>query len=165
MKQNVSKKKGVTLAEICVVLAIISICSVMVVSFSLMVNRRSAAAQARLAAMEDMTSLEIVVESWVERLTVAGATFTGEPEMLSATLQGVSYTCTFDGERLVGTLPDGTELTYLPETVTAISFTAAQKSADSIFFCTVTYEINGEASPYTFCVNPYVGETVGTEGV
>lgn len=165
MKQNTGKKKGVTLAEICVVLAIISICSVMVVSFSLMVSRRSAAAQARLAVMEDVASLEVVVENWVERLTVAGAAFTAEPGLLSATLDGVSYTCTFDGERLIGTLPDGTALSYLPEAVTAISFNAAQKSADGIFFCTVTYEINGEAFPYTFCVNPYVGETVGTEGV
>ncbi len=165
MKQPSKRKSGVTLAELCVVLAVISVCAVMVVSFSLVVSRRSAAAEARLALMEDVTSLEVVVENWVDRLALVNATFTANGSQLVATVDGVDYTCTFDGERLVGTLPDGTAMTYLPTAVTALSFSAAQKPTDRMFFCTVTYvfpyESEGDRAPYTFCVNPHVGDVVG----
>ena len=162
MKQKF--KKGVTLAEICVVLAVISIVSTMVISFSLMVNKRVAAAKVKLDIISELSVSESLVESWVDKLTLAGAEFSTDGSSLSASIDETVYTCRFDGESFTGLLPDGDDISFTTETVKNITFDISKKENDIIFFCSITYSFpygNSEKEEtVTFCVNPYIGDTL-----
>ena len=61
-----NKKKGITLTEICVALAVLSIISLVVVSFAAMVTGRSATGTDKLKFMQDIELLEAVVDDWFE---------------------------------------------------------------------------------------------------
>ena len=58
-------RKGVTLAEMCIVLAVVAIVSLSVASFATMAGGRGTAAATKLDAMGDLEIVEAVVESWI----------------------------------------------------------------------------------------------------
>ena len=68
MRRLMHRKNGATLAELCVVLAVITIISVVVVSFSVMVNERIGISTDKLKAMEDITIVEHFIEGWVNTM-------------------------------------------------------------------------------------------------
>ena len=72
--ENMPKRirKGSTLTEICVVLAVVSIVSTVVLSFCMMANRRSVASANRLRIMEERKMIETIVETWCESMAAAG---------------------------------------------------------------------------------------------
>jgi Tfp pilus assembly protein FimT len=63
MKRN--KRKGATLAEMCIVMAVVAIVSLSVTSFATMASGRGTAAATKLDAMGDLEIVEAVVESWI----------------------------------------------------------------------------------------------------
>ena len=58
-------RKGVTLAEMCIVLAVVAIVSLSVASFATMAGGRGTAAATKLDAMGDLEIVEAIVESWI----------------------------------------------------------------------------------------------------
>ena len=62
-------RKGITLAEMCIVLAVVAIVSLSVASFATMAGGRGTAAATKLDAMGDLEIVEAIVESWIAEAT------------------------------------------------------------------------------------------------
>ncbi|MBR4016731.1 MAG: hypothetical protein IKK11_02840 [Oscillospiraceae bacterium] len=156
-----SKQRGVSIAEICVVLAVISIAALMVTSFSLMVNTRSTTAAIRANVLDDAYIAESILDSWFSSALSGGATVSAENGVLSAKKDGITYQVTIQEEMLTAPLPAGQELEMEMSVVTAITVEQKQNAADTIWFCTLHYpdpQDNHTDLTYTFCVNPRIGE-------
>ncbi len=161
---NTRRKKGMSLAEICVVLAVISITALMVSSFTVMVGARSAVSAAKLKVMEDTALAESLLDGWIYRMTGENAVVITQNDELKAVMPGnVMYIVKLEDGMLTAPLPEGKQLAVELSTVNAISVEELRSGGDAIFFCTVTYPDprgGDEDQTYTFCINPRVGETV-----
>lgn len=156
-------KKGTSLAEICIVLAVISIISVTVTSFTVMAGARSTAAATRLNVIEDLEMAETVLEGWVDNMTGQGATFATEDGQLKAVKDTVDYAVTLQDGLLTAPVPTGAPYRIALKTVTAITVEAKFNGPDAIFFCTLTYTDprgGNEPQTYTFCINSRINETI-----
>lgn len=178
-----NKRKGTTLTEMVVILAVLAIISTVVVSFSLAVSRRVRVSSAKLEAMQDVEVIEALTESWIDALRAKGAEFqcptissddekrSGNPDhtKLQATVGNTTYELNYDSATKIfkGTLPDGKSISYTSEVITAIKFSTepnkVNPGASGLFICTVEYTVPLAGSDtdnefeYTFCVNPRVG--------
>jgi Tfp pilus assembly protein FimT len=165
-KMPFHEKKGATLAELCVVLAVIGIISAMVVSFSIMVSARVTVNRSKLKAEQDLVQVEAITEAWITRQTDNYATITVSEGYLTATQGETADTLSFQENKLSGTLPDGGEIRCNTETIRSVSFQIQEKAdgSDSLYFCTITYEIaqtgrTSQTLTHVFCVNPRVGDS------
>lgn len=134
-------KKGVTVAEVCVVLAVLAIISTLVLSFTLLVNRRVEVGKAKTAFMDDVALTKALIEPYFENN------------------QETAFDNIFDPKTKILTV-DGK--TARLSQVTNVVCYKEQKGDDDLLFVTLSYQLPYEAEKtYTFCVNPYVGEMVG----
>ena len=147
MKPKYRSRRGVTLLELCIVMALVAILSSMVATFTVMTNRRSRAAEERLSAMQEIAMVEAAVDAWFDRHGTASCQITAS---------GNALACDCDGEAAF-TL---TSVAFHPEHVTGVEFS----QSDEVYFCRVTYAVTSTEETITFCVNPRVGETVGATG-
>lgn len=158
-------RRGVTMAELVVVLALVSVISVMVFSFIMLIQHRSRANAANDAVRQDREMIEAGVEAWVKKSVEDGATFTYSEGSVYATYNGVQKSLSFNGtdKKLRGFYhPASDMLEIRAQTVTKITFYLMKSSGKNLLFCTVTSEIEdfgGEAT-YTFCV-PFEVESGG----
>ena len=159
-------KKGISIAEICIVLAVISIAALMVTSFTVMVGTRSSVSTARLEVMEDLEVAEAVLEGWVDRMTGQNAVFAvDENGQLKAVKDTVDYAVALEDGLLTAPVPDGAPYMIALKTVTAITAEVKFNGQDAIVFCTLTYtDPRGSDEPqtYTFCINSRINETIST---
>lgn len=141
------EKRGFTVAELCIVLAVISIVSTVVISFTAMVTQRSKISRAQLSALQDIELIETLVEAHIESVS-------------NTSDNQVTVFWNIDDKKLtVG------NNTYTFESVEKITDNHQQSdSGDVLYVYTIEYHIPYEKKntthTYTFCVNPYVGETV-----
>ena len=140
-------RRGMTLAELSIVLAVIAIVSTLVVTFVVLVNERSNASTARLDALNEVALAESMIESHLESgESVSDDDFNLETKVL--TLGSVTHTFT----------------KIINIEITKKHAVENDANSDTLFICTVTYNIfdNGAAEPetYTFVVDPHVGEAV-----
>jgi len=146
MRKRMKNRRGFTITELAVVLAVLAIISTMVITFNSLVSNRRAASQARLDALNDIKIAEAVIEDHIEK---NGITFddNGNPN-------DISYA---DHILKVG------ERTVSLERVTEVNISSRGGDADKIYYCTLRYTIPGQDALqiYTFCVYPYVGKAVG----
>ncbi len=166
MVKRFKDRRGATLAEIMVAVALVSVMIVMAVSFAQLMTQRTQANAANDAVLQDRQKTESVLESWVDILVSQGAVFFVDEEdsgLLIATAGEEKYTLRFTSEHVIAALPDNGEISLYTETVTEIEFDLMTNGNDFLLFCTVTSENDyvGEELSCTFCVNPRVGETVG----
>ena len=154
----IHKRKGATMAEICIIMAVISIVSMSVVSFITMTSGRSAASIGRLEAIDDLELVETVVDKWFAQQT--------EPIEIKdgmVKVGGLSEIRIENSELRVEFQEAGWEV-YPLERVKALFFTCEESDTkdDVLYFCTVTYYLKNEdeEQTYTFCINPRVGETI-----
>lgn len=150
MKKNTDarRKKGATLAELCVVIAIAAIVSVMVVSFSTLASNRVDTFQERANINSEIALVEAMTEGWIVSTTEGGAT----PESLADT-PPVIYE-----DRLYFT----EELSVPVDYVKSIKLTVMTQEGDALYVVTLTYRaVGGKEATYTFCVNPYIGDVIG----
>lgn len=156
MKKN-TNRRGFTLTELAVVLAVLGIVSAMVVSFTVSVNGSRQLSSARLDAMSDVGVAESFVNDFIERNEITA--FTGEVTSI-ATKDGKTLTLVDNndgGKNLVVKIGENTETSITLTNVTDIKF-ESMGNGDVIYFVTVTFEVLEKAETYTFCVNPFVGE-------
>ena len=152
MKKNC--KRGFTLAELSVVLAVIAIVSTVVISFTAMVTQRSRISKAQLDALHDIELIEALVEAHIESGKY-------EPKTDDENL-GTVYMSEEDGVKKVNV----GDSKIAVETVISVDVTPYpdENADDILYICTIKYHIPYEKEnnthTYTFCVNPYVGETV-----
>ena len=156
MKKN-TNRRGFTLTELAVVLAVLGIVSAMVVSFTVSVNGSRQLSSARLDAMSDVGVAESFVNDFIERNEIEA--FTGEVTSI-ATKDGKTLTLVDNndgGKNLVVKIGENTETSITLTNVTDIKF-ESMGNGDVIYFVTITFEVLEKAETYTFCVNPFVGE-------
>ena len=170
MKRN--KRKGATLAEICIVMAVVAIVSLSVTSFATMASGRGTAAATKLDAMGDLEIVEAVVESWIleaAKDTESDITIDEDKAKITATKNdpNSSGSIMFSGHTLNVTFPGESDaVLYQLKSIVGLKFEAVPNNDDSanLYYCTVTYEYrNGivtKEQTYTFCVYPRVGEIV-----
>ena len=68
-------RKGFTLSELCIVLALVAVVATIVTSFCLVVHQRSVISSARLNIVNEVNVVETFVERWVDKMSEKGATF------------------------------------------------------------------------------------------
>lgn len=170
MKKN--NRKGVTLAEICIVLAVVAIVSLSVASFATMAGGRGTSAATKLDAMGDLEIVEAVVESWILEAVRLEETIKIDPvneKNSTISIDGGSdkISVRSNGWMEVSFPSDGnTEmLNYNLKSVVGLRFETKTDGTATLYYCTVAYEYrNGivtKEQTYTFCVYPRVGEIVG----
>ena len=159
-----ARKKGMSLAEICVVLAVISIAALMVTSFTVMVGARATVSSARLSTMQDMETTQTLLSNWITRMAIEGAEVdVGAQGELYAQKDGALYTVILEDDALTASLPQGRNVTVPVTVITKLSVEALRSHGDAIYFCTVTYPDprgGGEELTCVFCINPRVGEKI-----
>ena len=165
MKRN-RKRAGVSIAEMCIVLALLGIVGTVVVSFSAMVSARSSASATKLNASQDLEMSELILSNWVDRMTGLNAQFTANETGLSATVGEQTYTVTLEEDVLVAPLPDGQKLTCPINEVQEIRFQQMTRpDGNPLIFCTLVYTASSSAgAPLvmedTFTILSRVGETL-----
>lgn len=178
MKVLSNRKKGMSLAEIVVVLAVVAIVSTIVVSFSIMVDNKTRVSNAKVDAVSDIRVVESVIDGWVYRHTLDGGKFVIDDGNISCTVGGEVYKLSFDSEDgyLLGELPNNDEgeeekLWFYTKCIESISFEMFHKNTDDnvdedvLIMCTINYYLVDNASmkyltTYVFCVNEYVGDII-----
>ena len=157
-------KKGMTLAEICIVLAIVAVVSTIVVSFTIMVKQNISMSKSNVDAMSDIKVIESAVEGWVYQQEILGNDLSLEGDFLKGKKGEEEYSLSFVDNTIKGTLPDGKGLEYSANTIKSVKFELYDKKIDTLIICTVNYYVsNGkelEVKSYVFCVNQYIGDII-----
>ena len=152
MKKNAKNRRGFTIAELTIVLAVIAVVSTMVVSYVTIITQRNRAATERLNVMQDIQVIESMTEAWIEEISNIGVT---DDTLIS--IDDTSVAMKFD-------LASSTYCALTKYETTAIKSVTyrSEGSDDILYFVTVTYALSDKngLQTYTFCVNPYVGEGV-----
>ncbi len=154
---EIRSRRGMTLAEIMVSLALVSVMIVMAVSFVMLVTKRTRANTAADAVRGDLLKIEAGVEGWLNAVAEQDVT---EQDTL---LKSGEYELSFSYGVLTGTLPEGKSVNLPAESVKTVRFKIMKNRTDYLVFCYVECENgeSGEAVSHVFCVNPRIGEAGG----
>lgn len=153
------KSKGTSLAELCVVLGLVSIISLSVISFTTLVSVRSGTSTKRLMSLQDLQLCQEFVSDWVEAMAEENAQLSVEDGHITAVESDTEYTVSLKKGSLVMSFPQDNEVTISIEHITALSFEIMSNENGDIVFCTIEYEINGKTESHTFCIYPHYGST------
>ena len=144
---SIKSRRGVTLAELTISMAVVSIVAIMVVSFATLVGDSSKDAQSKLDTMTDIALIESIVEGWIDGATdtivINGSEMYYGPQ---DDIKKVSF------QR--GTLTINRQRISVGENINSVTF----KEQGSIYYCTIEYTVRGvnDHETYTFCVNPRI---------
>ena len=162
MKKNNNSKRGFTLVELVIVLAVLVIASGMVVTFSTMMHGAQGVSNARYEALQDVRAAESLIEGFIEdnadkELRVQ-EDYSIKGDRLYYTqgegdgAEDISVFLANGGAFVVS----GNEVMFL-ESLDSIEFEKVGDD-DILYYCTIKYSVSDTQYTYTFCVNPYVGE-------
>lgn len=151
MNSPVKSRRGVTLAELMVSLALVAIVIVMVVSFALLLSEKTRAGEDNLLFQQDFSVVKTGVEDWMSQMV--GKELTTDTDGTALNAEGAG-SLEFQGSVL-----SGSDIHTRLESVDSVTFELVEKSGDYLLFCTVT-RVDSEET-YTFCVNPRVGDSTG----
>ena len=180
-----NRRKGVTLMEMTIVIAVIGIISTVVVSFTMMVSQRAAVGSGKMGALNEIEMTKAVVEAWVDKIDPTGKasirfdTDSQDGDKLVADVSGSEnryYIYIQDGMLVAETTKTEAQtveaLRCPAESIKDISFDVKErydasdstKVTDRIIFCTLTYVIpkagvtvSTEEKELTFCINSHLG--------
>ena len=157
-------KKGSTLAELCVVLALIATASAMIASFSMLIGARTNLSTARLNAMNDLELVESATEGWMSRAGTLSIDKDGNLVDDGPYISFDSKTKTLTGTIFNG---DNVEvITVQLDQVSAINYSVLGDADNYLCICTVQFDLSpDEPGQYsysqTFCINLNVGDVYG----
>ena len=148
--RTITSRKGMTLAEIVVSLAVFSVLCTIVVSCMLLITARTAANAANDAMRRDCTRIEEGLQCWLDAFAAESC----DPDVSALT---------FVDDTLIGVLPDGNCITWNTETVRAVSFEIMSSEGNELLFCYVTCasQDGGSEIAFSFCVSSKIGEKRG----
>ncbi len=164
-------RRGMTLAEIMVSLALVSIMIVMAVSFVMLVTQRTRANTANDLVRQDCLKIEAGAEGWLNALAKEGASGFSVEQFVEPDEEGVKidkvlkaggFELSFSYGTLTGTLPEG-EINISTECVKTVLFEVMENDTDFLVFCRIECENteSGKSVFHTFCINPRAGEKGG----
>lgn len=160
------KRLGVSIAEMCIVLAVLAITGTLVVSFTAMVGARSSASVTRLNAAEDIEVSQIILENWADCMAQQHAEISVDDTGLYAIVEGQTYRVMLDEGVLLAQVPGGQPLICPVNKVEDFRFQAMTRAAGNpLIFCTVAYTVRNPAGEdrvieETFTVYSRVGEVI-----
>jgi type II secretory pathway pseudopilin PulG len=154
-------RKGVTIAETMVALALVSIMITLVVSFVLSITKQTKANASNDAMRRDCILIESAAERWMNKLVGQPISNSTDKKTLTATVDSTTYTLKFENNAIVGTLPNGENIKFYTESVTKITFELLKNDSELLLICTVTckYQEGENTEEFKICVNPHVGDT------
>lgn len=134
------RKRGMTLAEICVTIAVISVMAAMITSFVIIVSRETKISTEYLDAAREIKLAENIIEQELE----SGAFISKEETVISGEIfQIVKQKLSLSAITNVDVKNfDGKEAFYV---------------------CKISYMLDGEDRVYSFCVDPIVGDVIYVE--
>lgn len=154
-------KKGATLAELVVVLAMLAIVSTMVTSFCILVNNYHAINRKRSAITERLAGIERMVSTFIMDCEGENRTISARENEVTVrdTSSGKRYTLTLNGETLVAVSPKGETRLSVKELE---SFTFQLKNGSNgnvLLLCSATYlppqvKVNPIAETVTYAFYP-----------
>ena len=155
----VKSRRGMTLAELLVSMALVAVMIVVVVSFVMLLTGHTRANGEHLAFQQEFSAVKACVEGWMEKhggkkVIIVDPEGVPQPIGVSLDVEGENDTLKFQNGALTS---DGFKLRA--ETIENITFHLEGTAGEYLLFCTVTRVDSDE--PYTFCVNPRVGEMAG----
>lgn len=150
-------RRGATLAELLVSLAMVAIMAAMVISFVMLLTQRNRTNAANEALQQDLQIVESGVTAWVESFA-SGQDLQIVADGKQVQVGESSYKLQFAYGKLTGALSDGRSVVVHTQGVQDITFEMMTNGAgEQLLFCT----LHSESGTHTFCVNPYVGEQAG----
>lgn len=170
------RKKGATVAEMIVVIAVLSIISAIVVSFIIVANEKVRTGNERVYALNDVTVIESKVDAWIRKMqiidenkltfsTVYGEVVNGKvsSDLRVVNSSGEVHTISFFNGQL---LEDST-VVYTSSVIKKVDFTVLRQKTlfsgedyEYLIICNVTYQIHKTRKEtvdyqYTFAVLKY----------
>lgn len=163
MISPVKSRRGMTLAELMVSVAMVAIMIVMAVSFVTLMSGHTRTSNENLSFQQDFAAVKAGVEGWISAAAGEGLRLDKvDSEYVLASIPtgptGSTQTLRFQNGALRGTLPGGKTFSIYGATIASVTFDPAD---DYMLFCTVT-RANSQDS-YTFCVAARVGEAGGSQ--
>ena len=135
MMNKQRRRRGMTLAEIMICMAVVAISVVMVVSFSVTMGNRMSRSKAQLQARKELEAIESLTDAWLNAVLKEEAAFdyTLEvpetwPEAITATVAEQALTLNWQHNYLIGKLPADdagnpvSPITFRTEYVTGVQF-------------------------------------------
>lgn len=149
MKRS-NRRRGTTLVELCIVMALVAIVGTLVTSFSVLISRYTGRLSTDRDVKDGLTYIDLALDVWVSTMDSdsAGATWSvsGERNSILNAKVGENEPCTLqlkDGF-VEGTLPDGRILKYAVTGIKSLSFKVTPKDKETdgrvLVTCTVTHE-------------------------
>lgn len=177
MNKNNKRLRGATIAELIIVLAVLTIISTIVISFVAMSNENVRQSSQKVDALNDIAVVENIVDAWLssEMRYLASSELYEEKETLNLGVNHGdedknSYLIYDSNNNQLLSSFNGSDVTYEPETVTNIEILFRHRKETnketggiinvSIAICYITYELvlsDGESTTntYSFVVYPY----------
>ncbi len=154
------RRKGFTLMEMSIVLFLVVIIGSMVVSFSIMMNRRVNANGDKLNLIQETDDIETVLENWIEDRIGEGAVFSIVEGKLNANVDGVNHVALIEDNSFLLKVGDDVKTSIELEIINELQFSIENKGERQIFICSASYELNEQVSNYTFTIYSRVGQTI-----
>ena len=145
-------KKGATLMELTIVLAVLAIIITMVTSFSVFFSQRTKASVKANDLLQDVVSIKAVMEAWVDDQTNNNLDFLDENNyprlsngVLSAELTNNTVTC---------------GLVVVNKLVFSFLNNQSPTQPQKLFICKAFYTLEAQEQYISFTINPFVGDLV-----
>lgn len=166
-----NNRRGFTLTELTVVLAVLTIVLTMVVSFTAMINNSRQISSARLEALQDIQVAETVIERFIEGNEITTKfenNAEGNPIPVNTLKASDNKTIGLEENEgrnvLVIKKGEDVDTTITLDRVKSITFDYYGDNTEGIFYCTIEYKVGNQDYDYTFCVYSYTGATIQEEG-
>lgn len=136
-------KRGETLAELCVVMAVIAIIGVMTTSFCIILNNNSRLTISQNQVMEEMDHWGKTFRTWVSLFDSDSYSFAADGDVLYAIGEdGSEYSLVLTEDRLLlGQCPDGTAISSSAASVSDVEFRLLENREQKLLIeCRVSYD-------------------------
>ncbi|MBQ6043824.1 MAG: prepilin-type N-terminal cleavage/methylation domain-containing protein [Clostridia bacterium] len=142
-KRPVSLRRGVTLVELCIVLALISVVTVMVTSFTVLTRSYAYKASRENGIRLSLNAIEHAFDTWVSAFDDVKNTFSAYGNTLSVTYDGETECLSFNNENKRFTCTPGKyelAIDFEVENVESVSFSIEGSNGSvCLIKCEVTY--------------------------
>ena len=162
-----NNRRGFTLTELTVVLAVLTIVLTMVVSFTAMINNSRQISSARLEALQDIQVAETVIERFIEGNEITTEfknNAEGNPIPVNTLKASDNKTIGLEENEgrnvLVIKKGEDVDTTITLERVESITFDYYGEGTEKIYYCKIIYTVGNHDYDYTFCVYSYAGVTI-----